>query len=332
MRTTTFEPRAPRKQWMDILRGVSILLVIINHAILFTERQSGAAPEVAVALNTIMAPVRMPLMVFLSGLLLTQALAKPWKIYVSGKVRRVLYPFIIWSVGVIIAEGLLEAMASDGGFPYARFVENLYAPVAHLWFLHYLFIYYVLALVLRKVPSLVVAAGFLAVCTVTPVAERFFLLMAFFMLGKWAAEQSATFERLIASRVVVSVCALVSLVLVILAFQGVEVRYEAISAPLAVAGIILLVRGGRLIEQQGWVRPVASVGQDSIVYYLSHWYGAMAGVALAIALNLTPWLVILCGALGGIGLAALLHRLYRRGPGWARYAFEFPLRRQHVRI
>ncbi len=314
--------RNTRQHWIDLLRGTSILLVIVNHAVLFTEREVGAAPDLAAALNTILAPVRMPLMVFLSGLFLARALQKPPKLYLLGKVRRVLYPFLLWSLGIIIIGGLLK-VAAGGTFPYSELVRNFYAPVAHTWFLYYLFIYYVLALILKRFPPLLVAGSLLLICAVTPVIERFFLLMAFFMLGKWAADNAKIFERIMASRVVLAISSAFVVGLALLAFRGVEVRYEAVSAPLVAAGIVVLIRIARAIQGFAWLQPLRVIGRESIVYYLGHWYGALMGVRFAVSLDWDPWLMVASGACGGLLTAMACHAAYAKLP-FARALFAWP--------
>ncbi|WP_108718073.1 acyltransferase family protein [Miniimonas sp. S16] len=118
---------------MDLLRGASIFLVTFNHAILFSV-EFGGAPLVAQVANQALAPVRMPLMVFMSGLLVGPSLAKGWRPYVSGKARRVLYPYVVWSVIVF----LMRSIGDPSGM-VARAPEFLLAvaiePVSHLWFL-----------------------------------------------------------------------------------------------------------------------------------------------------------------------------------------------------
>ena len=107
---------------MDVLRGTSILLVVFNHAILFASALPTGSPEVAWALNQVFAPIRMPLMVFLSGLLVAPSLARGWRQYLRGKARRVLYPYLVWSAIALvllylwdIRDGLVGGVAPAGG-------------------------------------------------------------------------------------------------------------------------------------------------------------------------------------------------------------------------
>ena len=76
-----------RLLWMDRLRGVAIVAVIVLHAELSARGASGQELPLVHTLNGALAPYRMPMLVALSGMLLTPALGKPWRTYLSGKVR-----------------------------------------------------------------------------------------------------------------------------------------------------------------------------------------------------------------------------------------------------
>ena len=45
-----------RIEWMDVLRGTSIVLVVFNHAILFASSLPVGSPEIAWVLNQVFAP------------------------------------------------------------------------------------------------------------------------------------------------------------------------------------------------------------------------------------------------------------------------------------
>ena len=57
--------------WMDTLRGMAIILVIFDHALYHATLNSDSVPEWIATLSLIFNPLRMPLMVFLSGMLLS---------------------------------------------------------------------------------------------------------------------------------------------------------------------------------------------------------------------------------------------------------------------
>ena len=66
-----------RLGWMDFARGLCILLVILMHAT-GTVEAAGLEPPAGLTLfNQALEPFRMPLLMFLSGMLLSKSLDKP---------------------------------------------------------------------------------------------------------------------------------------------------------------------------------------------------------------------------------------------------------------
>ena len=82
MLTPVNKPSAARMQWMDLLRGLAVLLVVVLHA----ASHGGAEVEGWTLVNRHLTPFRMPLLMFLSGMLLHRSLAKPLPVYLWGKV------------------------------------------------------------------------------------------------------------------------------------------------------------------------------------------------------------------------------------------------------
>lgn len=98
-----------RDDWVDWLRGASVLMVIVLHAYGFAfdaypELRSGATEQASALmlsiehLNRSLAPLRMQLMFLLSGLFVARGLDKGIAPYLGGKLRHVLYPYLLWSV------------------------------------------------------------------------------------------------------------------------------------------------------------------------------------------------------------------------------------------
>ncbi|HSK39076.1 MAG TPA: acyltransferase, partial [Arenibaculum sp.] len=177
-----------RIEWMDALRGLAIVLVVYDHALRFTIEYAGQAPAVLTFISETLNPLRMPAMVFLSGMLLSASLSKGPATYIKGKVRNILYPYLLWSaIYVTLFIAAQPITGSDHG--WWEYTEIFYSPPAHLWFLYYLFFYYLLMLGLQRVPRLVIAGGSLTLAVLmadVPLLPRFWFLFAFFALGDLA--------------------------------------------------------------------------------------------------------------------------------------------------
>lgn len=295
---------------MDVLRGCAIVLVVVNHSILF-QVDVGVPPQPAVAVNGVFAPVRMPLIVFLSGLLVAPSLRKGASIYLQGKWRGVLYPYAIWSM---IALGIDAAtnVASDTPVEWAEWARPLYWPILHLWFLYYLFAYYLIALLTRHVSAIVFSALSLVACFVAPGEwQRFFLLLAFFMAGKWASEGTERFASLLQSPTVRVAAILLAIGGVVLALFGVQLRYAAVSAPFVAGTIVVAIWASSHVEHASALKPLRFVGRHSLVYYLVHWYGTVVGVNFASRVTEDAWVIfasgVICGLASGTVAALAVH-------------------------
>src|SRR5690606_791284 len=95
-----------RLDWMDFLRGLSILLVVLHHSTQIVSERVDELPEVFVFISNFFAPYRMPMLMFLSGLLVAGSLQRPAGEYLWGKVRRILWPIIVWTLIYVSANYL----------------------------------------------------------------------------------------------------------------------------------------------------------------------------------------------------------------------------------
>ncbi len=128
---------------MDRLRGAAILAVLVLHAELSARGATGETLPAVHAVNGWLAPYRMPLLVALSGVLLTPALGKPWWDYLSGKLRHLLWPYLVW-----VTLDTAYAAARAGGLGWDYVARLAYDPRTYLWFLAYLFVFYLVSLAL----------------------------------------------------------------------------------------------------------------------------------------------------------------------------------------
>lgn len=153
----------PRALWIDALRGVAILLVMVWHALVIGNDQRvqhGPIWETSVVLQGL----RMPTLFFLSGLLLPRALDKPVGSYIWGKWINLVWPYLVWQlIALVQAPELSLIRLTDWG------------PHNYLWFMFYLMVYFAVALVLRWV---------------SPLAMLTLALVAFIVLGIVAEEGS----------------------------------------------------------------------------------------------------------------------------------------------
>lgn len=272
-----------RLGWMDTLRGLSILLVILHHSTQIVvnayEQADGAVPPVLepfVFVSNFFAPFRMPMLMFLSGLLISGSLKRPAGQYVWGKLRRILWPIIVWT-----AVYNLAFVAGGGelpGMPWEWAYWNTY-----LWFMQFILAYYLVALLTKWIPAWVFVLLGLVCAFAVPaevVDERFFYLLPFFFLGAFI---EGFWERFVAAITVPVAIALtaIPLALGLISALWIPLWYEPLAAVPGLLGILALARVAVYIPDAGWLRPVRFVGRYSLIYYVVHYpaYAAIFNVA-----------------------------------------------------
>lgn len=317
-----------RITWMDTLRGIAIGLVILDHTGDLVQTNIGGLPAWIDAADDAVAPFRMATLVFLSGMLLPASLKKRGWAYLGGKLRRIGWPYLAWSLIVIT---LLTATTTITGRPvdlmlYAR-TFNPFAPPTYLWYLYYLLVFYVLALVLRRVPWLVLSAGgFVVAALITapfPTVGRMFYLMTLFFLGATAQEHLPRWEALLRNRVFRGVVIVIAAVTLTLAGSGVAVRYMPAYIWGAFAGLCVLMLISQAVAHTRPGRFLADNGRRSIVYYCTHWSAILIAYHILVKLGVSsPLLLFVVTLAAGAGSGWVMLRIVGRWP-WVDWLYEW---------
>lgn len=302
--------RTLRVGWMDSLRGLSVSLVLIYHASgqLTT---GGLLTDGLTIMNDLVAPLRMPTMVFLSGLLVPRSLAKGARAFLMGKVRGILHPYFVWTaIMIAVWTGVLGLMQ----FRWRLVIEAFWQPFDHLWFLYFLFLYYVIVLLTRPIRPVFVAAGAVvaavALTVVTGENKEFAYLAAFFLLGVDVAARPSQWAALLRTRVsrVLAVSAVV--ILVSLPFWNpASGWYNPYLIP--IVALVILSLWHELSTRTGIPRSRAleAIGRDSIVYYIVHWPVVVAVRQLLEPLQWGAFSSLAVGLVLAFGVSALLAHL-----------------------
>jgi fucose 4-O-acetylase-like acetyltransferase len=248
---------------MDLLRGSGILLVMLLHSTTILDRFDIVRAEWVREMNDSFAPFRIPLLVFLSGLLLSASIAKPTEVYFSGKIRNIAYPYIIWT---FIYAALI-------GIEHSWYNPKFWIGPTYLWYLFFLLFYYVCAFLLRDVRPLIVCAVALIGSVLAPddskYGERLLYLMSFFFLGHFVATWPG-WNRVLENRWLLLLSPMVLLFGAMSAFYG-PYRYGAEYFVFTFACIVVLCVVARNIAETAGARPLVYMGQNGIVFYVTHY-------------------------------------------------------------
>jgi fucose 4-O-acetylase-like acetyltransferase len=319
--------------WMDVLRGLAILLVILHHSTQIVEYRVGELPEFFTFVSAFFAPFRMPMLMFLSGLLVAGSLTRPTGEYVWGKVRRILWPIVVWT----LIYNAMQFVVDGGGFD----VLSLEFWNSYLWFMQFVLAYYLIALLIRWLPVwmlivLPLAGAFLVTDPDLELLQRFLYLMPFFFLGALIEKYWDQYASGLSVRWAAILCVIPLAIAVYSGLDDLWARnagdesggglwYTPWAAVPAMLGILILVRVAAIIPELRWLAPVRFVGRYSLIYYTSHypvfaalgWLAAKAGLA-------QPTVALIVIFLATVAVATVFALLGRRMP--VSLLFELPKR------
>lgn len=180
-----------RIEWVDLAKGVGILLVVYGHVILGIHDAdigfSGINYDIQ---HSVIYTVHMPLFFFLSGLFAIRWVKRDAKVAILQKVKSLLIPYFIWGIvqGIIMS---IFAGSTNGKMNITSILKLPIKPFGQFWFVYDLFwiflIYYVATNFFKlNLKSIFVISAILSV--VSPMIHfwqvgRILYYLPFFMMG-----------------------------------------------------------------------------------------------------------------------------------------------------
>lgn len=130
---------ARRIAWIDIARGIGILLVVYAHAargLVLAHDLPGEGWTIAA--DTIIYAFHMPLFFLLAGLHLERSVARGRRGFIVNKLQTIAWPYFLWS---LIQGGLKLAATPYTNHPVTRsdLIAIPVVPIEQFWFLYVLF-------------------------------------------------------------------------------------------------------------------------------------------------------------------------------------------------
>ncbi|MGU3538698.1 acyltransferase family protein [Methylobacterium sp. A54F] len=300
-----------RLAWVDVAKGISIILVVVMHATLGVGEAMGGEgflhPVVAFA-----KPFRMPAFLFLSGLFLGRVIDRDWRRFGDRRVVHFAYFYGLWTL-IQSAFKFREVSHGEGA---AGFLEHLalalVEPYATLWFIYALAVFSVVTKLLRPVPGPLLLGLGLALQALAPetrsgLVNEFCALYVYFVAGYVLAPKVFAVATAAARRPARALLALAAWAVLngILALTptGSDAHPTLASLPgaaplLGAAGAFALASLAALLVRAGGPLTAAlrACGSRSIVIYLA-FFLPMAGLRTVL---------VKTGLIQDIGLASLL--------------------------
>ncbi|PXW54426.1 putative membrane protein YcfT [Methylobacterium sp. B4] len=313
---------AARLAWVDVAKGLCIILVVMMHSTLGTGEALGGEGF----LHTVVEfarPFRIPDFFLLSGLFLGRVIDRDWRLFADRRVVHFAYFYVLWVViQSLFKAGPIVAGAEGVGAQFAAFglhlAEALVVPYSTLWFVYLLAVFSVVTKLLhRRVPGLVLLAA-AALLQILPTSSWPYLLDEFceryvyFLGGYLFAEWIFRFADRVRGAVVPALAGLALWALLEAVFvftpTGIEAvptlaRLPVVSLGLGTVGALAIVAFAALMTRAGGPVTAAlrACGERSIVIYLGFFLPMALTRTLIVKFNLA-----LPDHALGVGLASLI--------------------------
>ena len=323
---------AARLAWVDVAKGVCIILVVLMHATLGVEKATDEALGLSLFVEWAR-PFRMPDFFLISGLFLAARIDRPWRSYLDTKVVHFVYFYVLWLTiqFALKAPGMVKdhgAVATLGDYATSFFV-----PFGTLWFIYLLAVFFVVSKLLRPLPHWLVLSGAVLIHMAVPpsgvfIVDEFTARFVFFYSGYALAPQVFAFADRV--RTTPNLLLVVGLA-VWAAFNTVGVASGlafTVGGDLifSYVGIASVIAFSVLVTTTWLGRVLAYSGENSIAVYLA--FTVFMGPARIVLLKLTggdhATAIALASTFAGIVGALVLARAVKGT--WAGFLFTRPAR------
>lgn len=302
--------RTGRQPWVDIAKGLGILLVVLGHAIRGLFSAHIASPDGWVGmLDEWIYSFHMPLFFFLSGLFLERAVNRP-NAFIS-RAQSIVYPYILWSIIQTSAQMAFSSQANASVDIYDILNIAIY-PIAQFWFLYVLFIIQITYLGFRKAGlplwSLFILSLILSMVSIAGVDLHWGVLYLVSQYYGYLVLGALLRDRLASASTQSSVI-LISAGFFLLFVMSCRIYMDGQPIELAglgIAGSCSLAMGLR----ERYAKPLMVLGQYSLEIYAAHVITGAVIRTLLVKAGITDVIVhLLLQTLGGSILPIILAKL-----------------------
>lgn len=332
-------PASGRLAWVDIAKGICIILVVMMHSTLGVGEAMGGEGFMHHIVE-FAKPFRIPDFFLLSGLFLGRVVDREWRLFADRRIVHFTYFYLLW---LVLQSAVKYAQITEGAGPgafLAHLAYGLVEPYSTLWFIYLLAVFSVAVKLLRRVPGpvLLIGAALLQLAPIhtgSTLIDEFCERFVYFVAGYLFAARIFALADLVRAKAGLALLGLAAWAVIEAVFtftpSGFPSRPNLASLPgvslvLGAAGALAIVAGAALLTKAGGPVTAAlrACGERSIVIYLA-FFLPMAALRTAL---------IRSGVIDDVGLVSLLvtmaavavplgiERLVRHTP--ARFLFRRP--------
>lgn len=129
-----------RVSWVDTAKGVGIVLVVVGHTMRgLIDANLMTWTASAQFIDDWIYAYHMPLFFFISGFFLVRAVRASFKAFVSNRLRRIAYPYLVWSAITIAIKVPIWSIVNHANSA-TELPQMFYRPIGEFWFLYVLFV------------------------------------------------------------------------------------------------------------------------------------------------------------------------------------------------
>ncbi|WP_164743482.1 acyltransferase family protein [Microbacterium sulfonylureivorans] len=281
----------PRERWIDVAKGIAIILVVFLHA---------AFPVVTdvhvwhwVDYSAVLESFRMPLFFFMAGIFASRVLAMRLRDVIDLRVLKFSWLYVLWSIitGVVVVWGVFHALQLPGHV--GELLMDSSGPNGATWFIFAIALYFLVGWFARKLPF---AVQLSLAFVLTMLCESGLVVDP---ASSWGKVGKYFFFFLLAAQI------------------GPRLRefvprlrlWHTLIAPVVYAALVVVARW------QGWLGTDSSSAQHLVVWFLLSVLAVAAGCSAAVLLArwaAFDWLF----QLGSRTLYVYLLQWYPLAAGW----------------
>lgn len=272
---------AVRAGWVDVAKGMGILIVVIGHAIggLLSARLFAQDSGWAAAFYLIYT-FHMPLFFLLAGLFVQPRVAGDGGAFLRSALTRIAWPYLLWSVVQLLVIGALGgAVNTPTEFGPWRVVALLWQPTSQFWFLQALLVLHLTSgLLLPRFGAvwllvlMLLARGVGEWIELPPLLEtpaRFGLFYALGVLAGPAMLRRVGSVSRPRALLIAAVAFAVWAAVAIPAYLGGLGYWSPLTLPASLAGSVVVLALATL-PQAARAAPWVALGQASMAIYVMH--------------------------------------------------------------